>query len=167
MSGQIEVIDGVATRVVGDIVIVLWRSPASRERWKRLARACEAVAEESPHGLVCLDLILPSSTAPDATLRAEMQEDFRKIRPKMRRLVVVPLGDSTWLALVRTLVRAVLLVSGLSKQHSVVGTVTQGIDAVLEVKSARTPSHDQLHKIVRELFRALDVPTEPAHAPHA
>lgn len=167
MPGQIEAVDGVATQIVGDIVVVIWRSAPTLERWQRFMRACESVANESPFGMVCMDLILPSSTPPDAAVRAEMKENFRNLRPKMRQLVVVPLGDSTWLSLVRTLARAVLLVSGLSKQHSVVATVAEGIDAVLEFKSPLTPSREQLHKIVRDLFRALDVPTEQAPAHHA
>ena len=164
MSGEIEVVDGVATQVAGDTVVVLWSAPASPERWRRLQRHCEQVAHESPFGMVCLDLILSTSAPPDSALRAEIQECIRGLGPKMRRLVVVPLGDSTWLSLVRTLVRAVLLVSGRSKQHTVVSTVAEGIEAVLEVKSPDTPSREQLTQISRGLFRALEVSTQQFRA---
>ena len=55
MIGEIEVVDGVATQVAGDTVVVLWKLPASRERWRRLQRRCEQVADQNQFGMVCLD----------------------------------------------------------------------------------------------------------------
>jgi hypothetical protein len=156
MSGPVEARDGVAIMVVGDTLVGLWKSPASPERWRFQLNRMERVAERYG-SVVCLDLILQGSTPPDSALRAEMQADFKRLSGKLRRFVVVPLGDSLWLAVVRAIVRGVLLLSGQSGRQRVASTIAEGIDEVLVGAGPQTASKEELETAVSAAFAALGV----------
>jgi hypothetical protein len=147
--------DEVAVAVVGDVLIELWRGPATTPRWRWMMAQREALAAKNAQGFVDLSLILSTSSPPDAALRSQMQKDFRSLGTSMRRMVVVPLGDSLWLALVRAIVRGILLVSGQSKVQFVASNTREGFDRVLEAASPQTPTRAQLGDAVIELTKAL------------
>lgn len=96
-------------------------------------------------------MILGTSDPPDGALRHQMQADFRKLGEKLRRIVVVPLGGTMWMSVVRTIVRAILLLSGQANRQSVVGTVSDALRKVVEVARADTPSGPE----IREMLAAL------------
>jgi hypothetical protein len=147
--------DGTALAVSGDVMLGLWQAPASMERWKWHMAELERLAAQNSQGILYLDFILPSSSPPDSTLRATMQEDFRRLGPRLRKLVVVPLGDGLWLSVVRTIVRATLVISGQSKQYVVASTIEQGLDRIREFATPETPSSIALRASVATLFRSL------------
>jgi hypothetical protein len=149
--------DGVAAIELGDTLVIMWKKPATLERWKWQQALHESMIARNSNGIVCLDLILEGSNPPDSNVRATMQADFRRVGESLRRLVVVPLGDSMWLSVVRTIVRAVLLVSGQSKRQVVVRSVFEGIDKVREVAGVATPSPADLDSAVQALCRQLAV----------
>ncbi|HEU4535131.1 MAG TPA: hypothetical protein VFS00_13480 [Polyangiaceae bacterium] len=147
--------DGLATAVVGDVLIAVWQSPATVERWQWLKAQVDALLTRSPGGFVCFYIILSSSTPPNAALRTKMQAHFRRLGPELRRLVVVPLGDSLWKSVVRTLVRAIMLVSGRAKQQAVAASIDEGIDRVLDVAGPNTPTRAELRAGAEALLRML------------
>ncbi|HEU4410061.1 MAG TPA: hypothetical protein VFS43_32705 [Polyangiaceae bacterium] len=147
--------DGLATAVVGDVLITVWKSPASVARWQWLHAQADALLARSPGGFVYLSIILSSSTPPNAALRTKMQADFRRLGSKLRRLVVVPLGDSLWKSVVRAIVRALMLVSGLPKQQAVAASIDEGIDRVLDVAGPNTPTRAELRAGAEALLRML------------
>jgi hypothetical protein len=147
--------DGLATAVVGDVIIVVWKSPATLERWQWLNAQGEALHARSPGGLIYFYLILSSSTPPNAATRTKMQAEFRRLGPKLRRLVVVPLGDSLWKSLVRTIVRTVMLLSGLSKQQIVAASIDEGIDRIMDAAGPNTPTRAELRAGAEALLRVL------------
>ena len=150
--------DGLASVALGDTLVFLWKEPVTLPRFMWFIQGCATLARGRPHGMICLDLILPDSQPPTAEVRARMQTEFRSLGPKLRRLVVVPLGDSIWLSVVRTIVRAVLLLSGQSKQHVVAATLEAGIEQVKGVAGPETPSPADLRDAVMNLYLALGVP---------
>ncbi len=153
-----QVGDGVATLSRGDVVLVLWRSPASPERWDWQFRRVTAAAEE--RNILYVSLILPSSDPPDAKVRRTIGEGFRALGPKLRHAVMVPLGTSMWASIVRTIVRGTFLLSGQARQQSVAGSVADAIDRVRELASDDTPSARELRAMVTELREALGVATD-------
>lgn len=155
MPQGVEVRDGVALLQMGDTLLVLWKAPASRDRWLHHMNRMETAAASRPNGILCVDLILAESTAPDAALRKQMQADFRRLGGKLRRFVVVPLGDSLWLSVVRTIVRGTLLLSGQSDRQRVTATVSQGLDEARAAAGPETPSTAELQQAVGALFSAL------------
>jgi hypothetical protein len=158
MTPEVKVRDGLATVVVGDALLALWKAPATPERWGWLIGQYEALASKQADGIVGLTLILPESKPPDGQLRSRMQADFRRLGEKLRKLVIVPLGDSLWLSVVRAIMRSILLLSGQSKQHVITATVQEGMLRVREAAGKATPTPAELRAAVEALFKALDVP---------
>jgi hypothetical protein len=152
---DVRVKNGVAMVVSGDALVALWQAPATAERWQWNFADLEQLARRSAAGTVVLDLILPSSSPPNAALRARMRQDFASLGPKLRKLVVVPLGDGLWLSIVRTIVRGTLLVAGQSRQQAVVATIDEGLDRIQQAASPDTPSRAELNAAVDALYGAL------------
>lgn len=157
-----DVGDGVAVLTRGDTIVFLWKEAATAPRWawqQERVRNFLASREDA----IWVIVILESSTPPNATLRARMQLDFRMVGPKLRRLVAVPIGTSLWMSVVRTIVRGVLLVSGLARLHVLAGSVEEAVERVREVAGPDTPSASTLREMVETLHRAVtDPPAEPS-----
>jgi hypothetical protein len=157
MHEGVEVRNDVASLEVGDTLLFLWRAPASRDGWLHHLNRIERTAASRPDGILLLSLILPESTPPNAELRQQMQADFRRLGAKLRRFVVVPLGDSIWLSIVRTIVRGTLLLGGQSARQRVSATLSQGLKEVRAAAGPETPSLPELEKAAVALFSALGV----------
>ncbi len=149
--------DGTASVASGDVLIVLNRDPADRERWKWQVAELQQLADRTPQSVLYFLLVLPTSSPPDAALRATIQEDLRRLGPKLRKLIVVPLGDGLWVAVVRTMVRATLLLGGRAKQQIVEASIEQGLERVFEFSSPETPLRATLESSIDDLFRVLGV----------
>lgn len=166
MTAEVEVGDGVATIALGDTLVEVWRSPASAERWRWVqARRDRLLATRTE--MLDLSIILGSSSPPNAALRSEMQADFKRMGPKMRRMVVVPVGTSVWISLVRAIVRGILLVSGGSKQQSVASSLDEGIERVRDLAGADTPMAAVLRDGARRLATALGETDRALEGPRA
>ena len=157
MKQGVEVRDGVAFLEVGDTLLCLWQAPASRDRWLHQMNRMEIMAATRPDGFLCVDLILAESSPPDAALRQQMQADFRRLGTKLRRFVAVPLGDSIWLSIVRTIVRGTLLLSGQSSRQRVTATVSRALEEIRAAGGPETPALPKLEQAVAVLFAALGV----------
>jgi DNA-binding CsgD family transcriptional regulator len=154
---DIRIFSGATAAVLGDTVLMLWASGATAPRWawKRALLEERVAANES--GVLCLSLILPSSTPPDADVRAQMKADLHRLGPQLRRFVAVPLGNSMWMGIVRAVGKAVLFVSGRSSQQTLASSVEEGLTRLLEASSASTPPRHELEEAVAELARLLGV----------
>ncbi|HEY6081040.1 MAG TPA: helix-turn-helix transcriptional regulator [Polyangiaceae bacterium] len=163
---EIRIFSGVAVALLGDTLISLWSAGASPERWAwKCALLDERVAAHEA-GVLCMALVLKTSTPPDAGVRAQMKSDFRRFGTKLRRFVGVPLGDSIWMAIVRTIARTVLFVSGRSSGQMVAKSVDEGLERLLEAAGPSTPTRGELEAAVAELSRLLGV-TSPSPAKKA
>ncbi|HKY37777.1 MAG TPA: hypothetical protein VJN18_17665 [Polyangiaceae bacterium] len=157
----ITVIDGTAFTWNGDVLISTHVAPASFQRWKAHSAELRQLAARNVHGVVYLTLIFPTSDPPDTTLRAMMQADFRSLGDRLRKLIAVPIGGGIWLALVRTIVRSTLLLSGQSRLQVVESSIERGLDRVLEAASPDTPPRLVLQADIEQVFRALGVVDQP------
>lgn len=145
----------------GDLFVLVWRNPATIERWRWQMNRVERVAA-SRTDMVVLNVILSTSDPPDGALRSQMQADFRKLGEKLRRIVVVPLGGSMWMSVVRTIVRGILLVSGQAQRQSVVGTIGEGLRKLAEVAGPETPTGAETREMLAALAAELGVVLEEA-----
>jgi hypothetical protein len=149
--------DGTAVTANGDVLIGLWLAPASLDRWNWHVAALDELAARNGSSVLYFDIILESSSPPDARLRAAMRADLQRIGPKLRKLIAVPIGDGFWHAVVRTVVRGLLLLSGQSKLQTVQATISEGLDRVRELASQDTPTREALEADIDELFGKLGV----------
>ena len=157
MQTTAKVHEGIGTLAAGDVLVVLWSEPASPKRWQVVVDHFESLAREYPEGILPLFLILAAAEPPDAELRRRMQADIRRFGPKLRRGVFVPLGDSIWISVVRTIVRTIFLLSGQSKRHMVVATIEDGLERIQEAAGTHTPARPELLAGIETLYRALGV----------
>lgn len=148
---------GMGMVVLGDTLITIWRDQPELSNWHRHAHAINALATASGEPVLLFHLILPSSTPPGNEARSQMQVDLRRLGDKVKRMIVVPVGGSLWMSLVRPIVRTVLLLSGQAKRHAVADSVEQGILQVRESGGPRTPSERELRAGIATVCNALGV----------
>ena len=149
--------EGMAMVVLGDTLITLWRDQPVLSSWLHHMHAVNELATASGEPVLLFHLILPTSTPPGSDARTRMQSDLRVLGEKVRRMIVVPVGSSLWMNLVRPIVRTVLLLSGQAKRHSVADSVEQGIVMVRQAGSVRTPRERDLRAAITSLCNALGV----------
>jgi len=154
---EIRLFSGVAAAALGDTLVMLWSASATPERYRWQQGVLEELMRAHTGGVLFLSFILDSSSPPDAALRAEIKADAQRLGPQLRRWVVVPLGDSIWMALVRMIGRAVLLLGGQSDRQAVAGSVEQGFEGILQAAGPATPSREELERALAELSRLLGV----------
>jgi len=151
----VELGDGVALYPLGDALVVLWSKPATAERWSFQIKRMEAMAASCEDGILVLVIIPSVDTPPDEAVRDNMQSALRRLGPKVRRLVAVPLGHSLWLAVMRTTLRGLIIASGQSSRHRVALSVSEGLRQLSERASAQSPSVEELMKGIETLSLAL------------
>src|SRR5262245_17122898 len=110
-SSAIRIGDGVAMSLHGDIIVLLWKSASRQHRILWLGRQISELTAPLD-SYVVLQLILPSSNPPDGAASAEVKRLIKSVEGKMRRLVSVPLGDTMWASIVRSVMRAMVVVTG-------------------------------------------------------
>ena len=151
------VYDGVAAGLVGDTVVNLWSAPARVHRSVRVYDFVDEIARRAPGGILGLMIILPSADLPDSDTRALNAERLRRLRPYVRRLVTVPLGDTLRFMVLRALLRMMILSGGWSSNHHVVGGVPAGMQRLLEASGDASPKLGELEAHLRAQFRGLGV----------
>jgi hypothetical protein len=154
---DVKVYDGLALTTRGDVVVALWKEPARVHRVRWLFDQVDAFAKDNPEGILAAYFILSSSSPPDGPARAENQRRLQPLTPRIRRFVLVPLGDAMWTAIVRTVLRGVAIVVGM-KNHAVARDEADAFDQLRAHASPRTPSRAELEAASAALFEALGVP---------
>ena len=155
-AAGVQVYDGLAVTTRGDVVLALWKEPARLHRAKWLFDQVDAFAKDHPQGILAAYFILPSSSPPDGPARAENQRRLQSLTPRIRRFLLVPLGDAMWTAIVRTVLRGVAIVVGM-KNHAIARDERDAFDQLLAYSSPRTPSRAELESASADLFEALGV----------
>lgn len=154
-SLEVVVSDGFAFAHGGDTAVIVYKSPArvTRIRWI-FDRIEELAARVGPlNGLL---IVLPSSDLPDAQTRAENTRRMVELRGRLRRVVTVVLGDSMRVSLVRTIMRAMFLLQGMSRVQHIVNSVDEGLVTLLNDPTARMPSRPQIEATLSEIARRLE-----------
>jgi DNA-binding CsgD family transcriptional regulator len=154
---EVRLFSGVAAAALGDTLVVLWSKPASQQRWSWSCSFVEELMRSHEAGVLLLSLVLDTSSPPDNAVRALMKADLQRFGARLRRFVVVPLGDSIWMAIVRMIGRAVLLLGGQSDKQIVAATLEQGFARLLQAAGPTTPSRSELEQAIAELSRLLGV----------
>lgn len=156
--------DGVATASVGDALLILWRSGATAPRIRWVNDRAVSLIERSPDGIVAVQFLLPSATPPGLREVAPVRESLQRVQPRSRRLVVVPLGDSGWQSVVRSVMKAGLAILGQSEKIKVAGHSHEAFSLLRDAASTRTPELSALDQQCAALFTALGAPPPPARA---
>lgn len=157
--------DGVATVAAGDALLILWRSGATAPRIRWVNDRAVSLIEQSPDGIVAVQFLLSSATPPGPREIAPVRESLQRVQPRSRVLVVVPLGDSGWQTVVRSVMKAGLAVLGQSDKIKVASHPTEAFALARAAASPRTPEPAVLEARCAALFAALGVAPPAARAP--
>ena len=157
MDASLEVVvsDGFAFAHGGDTAVLVYKAPArlQRIRWT-FDRIEELAARKAPiNGLL---IVLESSDLPDAASRAENTRRMVELRGRLRRVVTVVLGDSMRVSLVRTVMRAMFLLQGMSRVQHIVSSVDEGLQTLLSEPTTEMPTRAQLEATLTEIARRLE-----------
>jgi hypothetical protein len=157
-EGKVLTFDGVAIVRRGDALLICYQKSASLQRTRWLFDVLDRAALLLPKGFLGFLLVLDTSDPPDGPTREENTNRLASLGPALRRMVTVPVGDALRTAIVRTMMRALNLALGHSKQRIVASTVDEGVTRLLEAASPKTPSRRQLKLDLDALYVALGVP---------
>ena len=157
MAQSLEVVvsDGFAFAHAGDTAVIVYKSAArlKRIRWI-FDRIDELAARAAPiNGLL---IVLESSDLPDAETRAENTRRMMDLRGRLRRVVTVVLGDSMRVSVVRTVMRAMFLLQGISRVQHIVSSVDQGLDTLLSDPTPHMPNRAQIEAALSEISQRLE-----------
>ena len=156
---NIEVFDGVAVSRRGDLLVFLYEGDARLHRTRWAFDRADELARMYPNGILILFLIPPGSAPPDAATRSENAVRFRKLLPSIRRFVTVPLGDALRAAIVRAVMRAMILVQRQASRHVIADTESEAISSVLELAGRDTPNRQTIEAEIRALRETLATTT--------
>ena len=157
MNAGSEDPSGMAIESVGDVLFIVWRDAATIERTRySCRRVLEAVAK-SAEGILVLLVILPSSDPPGSAARAESQATFAKAGTRLRYTSTVAIGDNFRGAVVRSIMRAMTVISGQSKRHGVASTVAEGIAQLASHATPSTPARAELEAAITRGYATLGV----------
>ncbi len=162
---QPRVFDGIALAAIGDVLVFVYQAPARLHRSRWIYDRADELARQHPEGLLGLMIVLPSADVPDAATRMENRNRLRRLRPSVRRLATVPLGDEFRVSIVRTIMRTMIWLQGQGAWLPVYSRVEEGIDSLLELRSEFTPGRVELEALAADLFRALGLDPAPVAIP--
>lgn len=154
---RVEVFDGVASVACGDMLLMLWQTPARRARICQATRWVDAVVAEHPDTIAVCQLLLSSASPPDSEGRAVARVEALRLAPKIRRAVMVPLGGSLFQNLVRGILRAAVLVAGHGEQIKVASNERDAVDALIQVATPRSAARADLETAIESLYTSLSV----------
>ena len=157
-TGDVRVFDGVAAVTIGDTIVILWEAAVTIERAERLFDWIDQSVRGAPEGLIMCQLILASSTPPDARARAMLNVRLARLGTKLRRAVVVPLGNAIWQSVVRAIVRTLVMLTRQSAILKIAANESEAFELVAQAAGIRTPKGPEFAASVAALHRALDVP---------
>ena len=154
-SLEVVVSDGFAFAHGGDTAVLVYKAPARLQRIRWTFDRIEELADrEAPiNGLL---IVLESSDLPDAASRAENTRRMVELRGRLRRVVTVVLGDSMRVSLVRTVMRAMFLLQGMSRVQHIVSSVDDGLTNLLSDPTPKMPTRAQLEATLAEMARRLE-----------
>ncbi len=153
--------DGVGMVCRGNLALVFYGADAHLNRSRWLFDRVDELAARNPEGIYALMVIAPNSAPPDAAARAEDAKRFGQLDRVLIAMATVALGDDFRVSIVRTLMRAAILLSRKSGKHMIASTEREGIDRLLAEAAGdtRLPSRALIEGDLAALRKKL-VPCE-------
>ncbi|MCU0657474.1 MAG: hypothetical protein MUF64_20105 [Polyangiaceae bacterium] len=130
---------GVSCCVGGDLMLVAWNGRSTFEANHWLIQRARRTLKTLPSGGLLLQSIEESAAPPDMETRRYIQHEYSDLLPQTRCFVTVPLGNSFHQTVVRTIMRGMLVVSGMSHIAKVAPTLEEGFTLLLEKSTSKTP----------------------------
>jgi hypothetical protein len=157
-QGKVLTYDGVGMLFRGDTCLIVYQKAARIERTRWLFDVVENYLLDHDTDLLAFMIILPSADPPDAATRQENAERMRKIGPRVRKLVTMPIGNAFKVQMVRAIMRGIDFVLRHADKRSTADTVDEGLQQLLEDASSHTPPAGQIRDDIGVIYQALGEP---------
>jgi len=155
---EFDTFDGIAVARSGDTLVALWSEPATLSRMRWLGSKLDHFAAKREDGeALMLMVVLPKSSPPEGEARTESNAIAKRLGNRARLFVTVALGDSMWLLVVRTVMRATFLLSGNSKRLSICATEAEGLRQISAARRPTSPGIRDIEGMLNELYVRLSV----------
>src|SRR5689334_22042741 len=159
-NSLVQTYDGVGAVVRGNLILILYAADARLARTQWLFDRVDALANRSKDPILVLMVITESAGPPDAATRAENTRRFKQVGKSIRSMATVALGDAFKTNIVRSIMRAMLLLQGQAAWHFVATTVDEGFARLYKEAGAGTPplatARDDLGALAAALGVRLD-----------
>lgn len=157
MLEETHIGDGVVFAGRGDLVVMGWRSAATRSRGEWAMGVLQRYLAQVQGDVVLVLLVLPTSTPPDAATRAYAATSFGPIEPRCRRLISVPLGNDLWAILVRMVMRGMLIMgwTGWRTRSAVASDVEGALREVGTTRSQQTPTNEAARALLEHVVQLM------------
>jgi hypothetical protein len=155
MFRSIDRFEGVSYCAGGDLALVVWSGASTLEanRWVIRRTRTELLGLRS-RGLL-LQVVPEAATPPNAETRKYIQQEFSVLLPQTSRFVTVPLGGSLNQSVVRTIMRGMILISGMSQIAKVASSLEEGLALLFEKATPETPPRaESLRKLQQMMAEA-------------
>lgn len=141
-----QVHDGVGVVCRGNLALIVYAADARLHRTRWLFDRLDELATRNPEGVFALMVVTPNAAPPDAATRTENAARLRKLGKTLIAIVTVALGDDFRISIVRTVMRAMILLSRQVGRHVIASTEREGIDCLLEEAKldSRLPTRAQI-----------------------
>lgn len=153
---------GCAVSSCAGISLLLWTGEPTLAANQWAVRTLLANRIKTAGEVTLLQIVAETAGTPDAETRAYIQEVYKRELSDVRRLVSAPLGDGFRQALVRTIMRGMALMAGKTQHITVVSTLDQAYDALLERRTQ--PTREALASQVRAMFADLEAVYQDSRA---
>ena len=157
----VEVADGVACVSVGDVLLGLWKEPAHPARIRQFTQWAEVFLRDQPGDIAACQFLLSSASPPTPEGFDAIRAGMKLVQPRARRLVVVPVGDSIWLGVVRSIIRLGTQLTRTSKLIKVAADKPEAFDLLGGAGTPRSPTRGELATAVERLYAALGLEAPP------
>lgn len=154
MFRSIDRFEGVSYCAGGDLALVVWSGASTLEANRWVIRRARAELLGLRTGLL-LQVVPEAATPPNAETRKYIQQEFSVLLPQTSRFVTVPLGSTLNQSVVRTIMRGMILISGMSQVAKVASSLEEGLALLFEKATPETPSRtESLRKLQQMMAEA-------------
>jgi hypothetical protein len=156
-SPLVQTHDGVGIVCRGNLALVLYVADARLHRTRWLFDRVDELISRNTGGIFVLMVIDPSAGPPDAATRAENAARFKRMGSTLLSMVTVASGDDFRVSIVRTVMRAMVLLSGQSDRHVIVASEREGLDRLFSAAKgdSRLPGRPQVEADLSALHAEL------------
>jgi hypothetical protein len=153
--------DGIGVLFDGDVILAVYQGDATIHRTRWLFDRVDEAASRSPNGLLAYLVILANAAPPDAETRGENLKRLRNLGPALRCMVTTPVGDTFGVSVVRTVMRALVILDRRTSTHHITSTIDEGLSRLIEAAGPSTPAKSHLLVHLRAIYRVLGVEPPP------
>lgn len=152
--------DGIGIAACGDVMLIYFFDTPTVAHMKRVEAFATALVEELGDTIIYAQMIADGHPLPSREAQSWTVEMGGRLIQHIRGIVAFPQGDSFRSIAIRSVLRMVGML--IRTRQRIVDSEPEFLDAILEQRSAHTPTRREIVVVVRELEAARRGAQQPA-----